>query len=111
MLPLAHHTKAENKHNTASHWLKTLFFIFVVSLAVIAALAVCEKGEPQSMTSEVINQGVVWTVQMLKSSVSQAVHQDARGFIRREKTFNAKLLQSNVQRRAHASEERKEAKR
>jgi hypothetical protein len=54
---------------------------------------------------------VAWTVQKLKSSVSQAIHQDARGFIGREKTFNAELLQSNVQRRAQAGEERKEAKR
>jgi len=57
MLPLAHHTKAENKHNTAKHWLKILFFIFISSLAVIAALAVSEKGQPQSMTSEVMNKG------------------------------------------------------
>jgi hypothetical protein len=54
MLPLAHHTKAENKHNTTNHWLKTLFFIFVVSLAVIATPAVSEKGKTLSMTSEVM---------------------------------------------------------
>jgi hypothetical protein len=55
MLPLAHHTKAENKHNATNHWLKALLLIFVASLAVIAALAVSEKGQPLSMTSEVMN--------------------------------------------------------
>jgi len=41
----------------------------------------------------------------------QAIHHSARGFICREKAFNAEFLQHNVQRRAQGGERRKQAKR
>jgi hypothetical protein len=63
------------------------------------------------MTSEVMEKGLLWSAQMLKRSVSQAIYKGACVFICREKTFNAEFLQSNVQRRPQGSEDRKKAKR
>jgi hypothetical protein len=114
MLTLAHHTKKAENNKHCEPLAEKAPFHYVASLgdfSGIATPAVSEKRKPLSMTSEVMEKRSLWTAQMLKRTVSQAIQQSARGFICREKTFNAEFLQCNVLRRTEGSKRRKQAQR